>query len=60
MSPEEPEAAVRALAELFAAPIPDAHLAEAAAAWRLMAPHLERVRAADLGQDLEPAALFRP
>jgi hypothetical protein len=60
MSPEESEAAVRALAALYEVPIPEQHLAEAAAAWRLMAPHLERVRAADLGPDLEPAALFRP
>jgi len=60
MSPEESEAAVRALADLFDAPIPPQHLAETATAWRLMAPHLERVRAADLGAELEPAALFRP
>ena len=60
MSPEESEAAVRALAELFDVAIPPQHLAETAAAWRLMAPHLERVRTADLGPELEPAALFRP
>jgi len=60
MSLEESQSAVRTLAELFEVPIAPQHLAETAAAWRLMAPHLERVRAADLGQELEPAALFRP
>jgi hypothetical protein len=60
MSPEESEAMVLALAELFEFPVPAQHLAEVAAAWRLMAPHLDRVRAADLAADLEPAALYRP
>ena len=60
MVPEDLEAAVRALAEQLGTPVPPPHLAETAAAWRLMAPHLERVRAAELAPDLEPAALFRP
>lgn len=60
MSFEEAEAAVRTLAVQFDVPIPPEHLSEAAAAWRLMAPHLERVRAADLAPECEPAALFRP
>jgi len=60
MSQDEAEAAVRVLAEQFSVAIPPAHLPEAAAAWRLMAPHLERVRAAELTPDREPAALFRP
>ena len=60
MTTDEAETAVQALAEQFGAPLPPEHLAEIAAAWRLMAPHLQRVRAADLGQSIEPAALFRP
>jgi hypothetical protein len=60
MSSEDAEAAVRALAEQLGAPLPPQHLAEAAAAWELMAPHLQRVRAAELGPEVEPAALFRP
>lgn len=51
---------MQALAELIGAPLPPEHVAETAAAWRLMAPHLQRVNAADLGQGIEPAALFRP
>lgn len=60
MSIDEAEAAVRVLAVQFGVPIPPEHVAEAAAAWRLMAPHLERVGAADLAVTSEPAALFRP
>jgi hypothetical protein len=60
MTIDEAEAAVRVLAVQFGAPIPPEHVAEAAAAWRLMAPHLERVRAAELAVTSEPAALFRP
>ncbi len=58
---EDPdEAQVRQLAEAFDAPIRPEHLAEVAAAWRLMRPHLERVRSAELPPTDEPAALFRP
>jgi hypothetical protein len=60
MSIDEAEAAVRVLAVQFGIPIPPEHVAEAAAAWRLMAPHQERVRAAELDAASEPAALFRP
>jgi hypothetical protein len=60
MSVEEAEAVVRTLAVQFGVPIRPEHMSEAAAAWRLMAPHLERVRDADLAPDCEPAALFRP
>jgi hypothetical protein len=60
MSIDDAEAAVRILAVQFGVPIPPQHMAEAATAWRLMAPHLDRVRAADLATDREPAALFRP
>ena len=54
------EALVRALAEAFDTPLRPEHLAEVAAAWRLMRPHLERVRAAGLAPTDEPASLFRP
>jgi hypothetical protein len=54
------EALVRALAEAFDMPLRPGHLAEVAAAWRLMRPHLDRVRAAGLAHTQEPAALFRP
>jgi hypothetical protein len=48
------------LARLLGAPIQDEHLAEVAAAWRLMAPHRAVVAAAPLDALSEPAALFRP
>jgi hypothetical protein len=54
MSIDDAEAAVRILAVQFGVPIPPQHMAEAATAWRLMAPHLDRAT------DREPAALFRP
>ena len=60
MPGDEAEEVVRVLAREFGINIQTKHLGEVAAAWRLMAPHLERVRAADLGPDLEPASLFRP
>ena len=60
MSEDEAEATVRVLAEAFGWPIRPEHLAETAAAWRLMAPHLARVRQARLASDQEPAAIFRP
>lgn len=60
MSIDEAEAAVRVLAVQFGVPIPPDHVAEAAKAWRLMEPHLERVYAAELAAASEPAALFRP
>ena len=60
MTDEEAQSAVRILAEQFGAAIRPEHLAETAAAWRLMAPHLARVRQARLAPDQEPAALFRP
>ena len=53
-------AAVRVLAELFGAPLRSEHVADVSAAWRLMQPHLARVRAIELAEDEEPAALFRP
>ena len=56
----EAEEVVRVLAREFGITIQAEHLGEVAAAWRLMAPHLERVRGVDLGPELEPASLFRP
>jgi len=53
-------ASVRALAQLFNLPLQDVHVPEAAAAWRMMQPHLARVRASELAPDDEPASLFRP
>jgi hypothetical protein len=53
-------ATVRALAEAFGAPLRPEHIEEAAAAWRLMKPHLARVRAAELAPDEETASFFRP
>ena len=53
-------ALVLSLAEVFGPPIQPAHLEEVVAAWRLMRPHIARVRAADLASTEEPAALFRP
>ena len=60
MSSQDAEAAVRALADHAATPISPQHWAETVESWRRMAPHLERVRAAALGPDVEPAALFHP
>ena len=60
MPTDEAEETVRALASQFGVAIAPEHLTEAAAAWRLMAPHLQRVQAAELGGEIEPAALFRP
>ncbi|HEY3696232.1 hypothetical protein [Phenylobacterium sp.] len=60
MTADGVETIVKTLAEHFGEPLPAEHLAETAAAWRLMAPHLQQIRAAELGQDIEPAALFRP
>lgn len=58
---DDPDAAlVRALAEAFDLTIRPDHLGEVVAAWRLMRPHLERVRSAELPATAEPAALFRP
>jgi hypothetical protein len=54
------EALVLSLAEAVDAPLRPEHLAEVAAAWRLMRPHLDRVRAADLASTEEPASFFRP
>lgn len=54
------ETLVLSLAGAFGAPLRPEHLAEVAAAWRLMRPHLDRVRAADLAPAEEPASLFRP
>jgi hypothetical protein len=54
------EALVSALAAAFDAPLRPEHVAEVAAAWRLMRPHLDRVRAAGLAHKEEPASLFRP
>lgn len=53
-------ALVLSLAEVFGPPIQPAHLDEVVAAWRLMRPHIDCVRAADLASTDEPAALFRP
>ncbi|MEO6379390.1 MAG: hypothetical protein ABIO37_15315 [Caulobacteraceae bacterium] len=60
MPGDEAEETVRVLAREYGVTIQAEHLGEVAAAWRLMAPHLDRVRAADLGPELEPASLFRP
>jgi hypothetical protein len=53
-------AAVRALAELFGLPLRREHVDEVSAAWRLLQPHLARVRAIELAEHEEPAALFHP
>jgi hypothetical protein len=53
-------AAVLALAELFGVPLRAEHVDEVSAAWRLMQPHLDRVRGIELAPDEEPAAHFRP
>ncbi len=60
MPGDESEETVRVLARVLEVAIAPEHLGEVAAAWRLMSPHLERVRASELGPELEPAALFRP
>ena len=60
MPGDEVEETVRVLARELGVAIQPEHLGEVAAAWRLMAPHLELVWSADLGPDLEPASLFRP
>ena len=54
------EELVASLAKQLGSPLASEHLAEVASAWRLMAPHVERVRNAELPPALEPAALFRP
>jgi hypothetical protein len=54
------EVLVRTLAEAFDLTIRPEHLGEVAAAWRLMRPHLERVRSAELPPTAEPASLFWP
>ena len=54
------EALVSALAEAFGAPLRPEHLVEVAGAWRLMRPHVDRVRTAALAPTEEPASLFRP
>lgn len=54
------EALVLCLAEALDAPLRLEHLADVAAAWRLMRPHIDRVRAATLAPTEEPASLFRP
>ncbi len=59
MSTEDEETA-KVLAALIGVAILPEHLAEVAAALRLMAPHVDRVRAAQLGPEVEPASLFRP
>ena len=53
-------AAVRALAAVFGLALREQHVAEVAAAWRLMQPHLAKVRDIELAPDEEPAAFFRP
>jgi hypothetical protein len=60
MPEDTAEETVANLAEALGSPLPLEHLAEVAASWRLMAPHLARVRAAELEAELEPASLFRP
>jgi hypothetical protein len=54
------EVLVGALAEAFDLAIRPEHLGEVAAAWRLMRPHLDRVRSAEVRPTVEPASLFRP
>jgi hypothetical protein len=51
---------VAALARMLGVPVRAEHLADVAAAWRLMAPHRDTVAAVDLDARSEPAALFRP
>jgi len=53
-------ATVRTLAEMFGLSLREEHLGEVAAGWRLMQPHLARVRQVELAEDEEPAAFFRP
>ena len=60
MSADNAEETVMDLAKAYGLELAPAHLLETVAAWRLMAPHLERVRAAALTPHLEPASLFRP
>ena len=60
MPGDETEETVRVLARELAVAIQPEHLGEVAAAWRLMAHHLDLVRSADLEPELEPASLFRP
>ncbi len=60
MSQDEAEDTVQALARHLEVVLRPEHLAETAAAWRLMAPHLDRVRRTALGPAAEPASLFRP
>jgi hypothetical protein len=48
------------LAELLGTPVRPEHLEEVERAWRLMAPHRDRVRAAALADQDEPAPVFRP
>lgn len=59
MSTEDEETA-KVLAALIGVAISPEHLAEVATALRLMRPHVEKVRAAELGPEVEPASLFRP
>jgi hypothetical protein len=54
------EALVQGLGEALGLQIRPEHLGEVAQAWRLMRPHLERVRAIELTPADEPASLFRP
>jgi hypothetical protein len=51
---------VIALAEMLGVALRPEHVPEVARAWRLMAPHRERVRGVELGPEAEPAAVFRP
>ena len=57
---DDDAAAVHTLADVLGVVIRDEHFDEVCAAWRLMQPHLARVRETELAKDQEPAALFRP
>ncbi len=51
---------IAAAAEFLGLAIRPEHLAEAAQAWLLMAPHRQRVAEAAVGLDTEPAPVFFP
>jgi len=48
------------LADAYSLIVRPEHLPEVVAAWRMMQPHLARLRAAELTFQDEPASLFRP
>lgn len=51
---------IAALARAFGVDLRPEHAPEVLQAWRLMASHRALISVADLGPELEPAALFKP